>query len=309
VGPLQGGYRQDVGLTRELITLHAFDGQSHDALFHSDDRLTRVRERRLDRRTAQIHIHGIMGNFLVGTLRFLPAAYAAIGLPMLVPETRMGNVGQLFGHAIFDEALLDLDAAVRWLSDNGYDGLVLSGYSSGATMAVRFAATRDLPQLRAVVLYGAPWGLPQSHEHRCRRWGSDPPYDDVLETVRRQVADDPDARLPDRMFTIAQSRGPDRLPRHSEIYTWRTWWHTRGPNAIPAMTFRNIGRVRCPLLLVQGDADQVVSFDEAQQLRAVAQAAGNHTVDVARIDGADHFFADREFAVTQAVGRWLDRWA
>ena len=224
-----------MGLTRELITLHSLDGHSHDALLHHDERVTRVRARSTGRRTAQLHIHGIMGNFLVGTLRFLPAAYAGIGLPMLVPETRMGNVGQLFGHAIFEEALLDLDAAVRWLEEAGYDSLILSGYSSGATMAVRFAATRELPQLRAVVLYGAPWGLPQSHEQRCRRWESDPPYDDVLEMVRREVAADPDARLPDRMFAITQSRGPDRLPRHSEVYTWRTWWHTRGPNAVPAM--------------------------------------------------------------------------
>ena len=302
------GYRRAVGLTRELITLHSLDGHSHDALLHHNERLTQVRARKTGRRTAQVHIHGIMGNFLVGTLRFLPAAYAAIGFPMLVPETRMGNVGQLFGHAIFDEALLDLDAAVRWLDDAGYDSLILSGYSSGATMAVRFAATRDLPQLRAVVLYGAPWGLPQSHEQRCRRWGSDPPYEDVLEMVRREVAADPDARMPDRMFAIAQSRGPDRLPRHSEVYTWRTWWHTRGPNAVPAMTFRNIGQVRAPILLVQGDTDQVVDFDEAVRLQAVAQAAGNEHTEVLRIEGAGHFFAGCEFAVTQAVGRWLSRW-
>jgi alpha-beta hydrolase superfamily lysophospholipase len=298
-----------MGVTRDLITLSALDGQGHDALFHHDERLTRVRARRTGRRTAQIHIHGVMGNFLVGTLRFLPAPYAALGLPMLVPETRMGNVGQLFGHAIFDDAMLDLDAAVRWLSDREYDGLILSGYSSGATMAVRYAATRDLPQLRGVVLYGAPWGLPQSHEQRCRRWGSDPSYDDVLAMVRRHVADDPDARLPDRMFVIHQSRGPDRSPRHSEVYTWRTWWHTRGPNAVAAMTFRNIADVTAPILLVQGDADQVVAMDEAERLQRVAHAAGNAHVELLRIPGADHFFAGHEAVVTQAVGRRLRAWA
>ena len=302
-------YRRRVALTRELITLRAADGQSHDALLHHDDRITRVRERRAGHRTAQIHIHGVMGNFLVGTLRFLPAAYAGVGLPMLVPQTRMGDVGQLFGRAIPEDALLDLDAAVQWLSEHGYDQLVLSGYSSGATMAVRFAATRDLPQLRAVVLYGAPWGLPQSHEQRCRRWGSDPPYDEVLETVRRNVADDPDAQLPDRVFTIIQSLGPSRKPRHSEVYTWRTWWHTRGPEAVAAMTFRNIDQVRVPILLVQGDVDQVVSPDEAERLRGVARAAGNDHAEVLLIEGADHSFAGREIQVTQAVTRWFDRWA
>lgn len=298
-----------MGLERELVTLNAPDGGVHDALLHHDPRAARVRERRTGRRTAQIHVHGIMGNFLVGTLRFLPAPYAHAGYPMLVAQTRMGNVGQLFGDAILEDALLDLDAAVNWLLDDGYDHLILSGYSSGATMAVRFAATRELPHLRGVILYGAPWGLPQSAETRCTHWGSDPPYYEVAATVRRNVADDPDARLPDRLFTIARSRGPTRRPKDSEVYTWRTWWHTRGPNAVPAMTFRQIGDVKVPIMLVQGTADTVVSPDEAERLAAVARRAGNPHVDIEWIDGGDHFFSGREIIVTRAVTRWLDRWA
>ncbi len=297
-----------MGLERAFVTLLAGDGESHDALLHVDERASRVRARRTGRRTAQIHVHGIMGNFLVGTLRFLPGPYARVGLPMLVVETRMGNVGQLFGTAILEEALLDLDAAVAWLTDAGYDDLVLSGYSSGASLAVRFAATRDLPQLKALVLYGAPWGLPQAARLRCQQWGSDPTYDEVAATVRRHVADDPDARVPDHLFTIAQSRGPTRRPKDSEVYTWRTWWHTRGPNAVSAMTFRQIGSVTAPILFVQGTADQVVAPEEAERLARVARAAGNPCVDIASIEGADHFFGGREFVVTDTVTRWLNRW-
>ncbi len=297
-----------MGLEREFVTLHALDGESHDALFHVDERASRVRARRTGRRTAQIHVHGIMGNFLVGTLRFLPAPYARVGLPMLVVETRMGNVGQLFGTAIPEEALLDLDAAITWLAEAGYDDLVVSGYSSGATMAVRFAATRRLPQLKAVVLYGAPWGLPQAAQQRCAHWESDPSYDDVAASVRRHVADDPDARAPDRLFTIAQSRGPTRRPTDSEVYTWRTWWHSRGPNAVPAMTFRQIGGVTVPILFVQGTADSVVVPDEVERLAALARAAGNANVDIAWVEGADHFFRGQEFTVTDTVIRWLNQW-
>lgn len=296
-------------IERTLVTLNARDGEVHDALFHHDDRATRRRVRRSGRRTAQVHVHGIMGNFLVGTLRFVPAPSAAAGLPMLVAETRMGNVGQLFGTAILDDALRDLDAAVAWLRDEGYDRIVLSGYSSGAAMAVRFAATRQISDLAAVVLYGAPWGLPQSAESRCDQWGSDPSYAEVAATVHRAVSADPDARLPDQLFVIHQSRGPSRRPADSEVYTWRTWWHSRGPNAVAAMTFRQIGAVRAPILLVQGTNDTVVSPDEAGRLAAVATAAGNTDVEVALIDGADHFFAGRELIVTSTVLRWLDRWA
>lgn len=297
-----------MGLERILVTLHALDGDSHDALFHVDSRAARARARRTGRRTAQIHVHGIMGNFLVGTLRFLPAPYARAGLPMLVVETRMANVGQLFGTAIPEDALRDLDAAVAWLADEGYDDIVISGYSSGASLAVRFAASRQPPNLRALVLYGAPWGLPQSAEKRCRQWGSEPSYDEVAATVRREVSGDPDARAPDRLFTIVRSRGPTRRPEDSEVYTWRTWWHSRGPNAVGVMTFRQIGRITAPILLVQGTSDTVVAPVEAEQLARVARAAGNTDVDVAWIEGADHFFHSREFDVTNVVVRWLNRW-
>ncbi|MFM8828619.1 MAG: hypothetical protein ACKOGE_04970, partial [Actinomycetota bacterium] len=61
-----------MAVERILATITAEDGEVHDALLHIDDRPTRVRERATGRRTAVIHVHGIMGNFLVGTLRFLP---------------------------------------------------------------------------------------------------------------------------------------------------------------------------------------------------------------------------------------------
>ncbi len=297
-----------MGLELTFATLHALDGESHDALFHFDARATRVRARRTGRRTAQIHVHGIMGNFLVGTLRFLPAPYARVGLPMLVVETRMANVGQLFGTAIPEDALLDLDAAVAWLAEAGYDDLVISGYSSGATLAVRFAASRQPPTLKALVLYGAPWGLPQSALQRCRQWGSDPSYDEVAATVRKNVSGDPGARAPDRLFTIVRSRGPTRRPEDSEVYTWRTWWHSRGPDAVSTMTFRQIGRVSVPILLVQGTADAVVAPAEAEQLAGVARAAGNSDVEVGWIEGGDHFFGGQELDVTNTVIRWLNRW-
>ncbi|MEO2138636.1 MAG: hypothetical protein ABGX91_00175, partial [Thermoleophilia bacterium] len=109
-----------MGVERVLATIPAVDGEVHDALLHIDERPTRVRERATGRRTALIHVHGIMGNFLVGTLRFLPARLARAGFPTLVVETRMGNVGQLFGTAIFEDAVKDIAAAWGWLQAEGY---------------------------------------------------------------------------------------------------------------------------------------------------------------------------------------------
>ena len=294
---------------RELVTLEATDGLAHDALLEIDERATRARERRTGRRTAMVHVHGIMGNFLVGTLRFFPAPIARAGYPVLVLETRMGNVGQLFGQAIFEDAVRDLEAGARWLRAQGFDSLILSGYSSGATLATRFAAAERPPGLRGLVGLGNPWGLPQSLEQRSRRWGATPAYDEVAAKARAVIRPSGDAPEADRLFVIERSQGPTTQPHHSEVYTYRTWWHSRGPDALAAMAHTQIGAVDAPILLVQGTEDEVVAADEAERLAEVARDAGNDEVEVALIEGAGHAFTGHEIATRDAVLRWLRRHA
>jgi dipeptidyl aminopeptidase/acylaminoacyl peptidase len=290
---------------RRLVSITADDGEIHDALFEIDERAARARARATGRRTAIVHVHGIMGNFLVGTLRFYPAPIARAGYPMLVLETRMGNVGQLFGQAIFDDAIQDVEAAVRWLRAEGYDTIVLSGYSSGAALATRFAATHHVPDLRGLVCLGNPWGLPQSMQQRADHFGATPAYAELTETVRRAIGGNPDAPADDRLFLVEQSRGPTMRPADAEVYTYRTWWHSRGPAATSAMTFRQIGQVWAPILLVQGTDDEVVQFEEAVALSRVARSAGNRDVTVIRIDEAGHTFKGHEIETLKAVTSWL----
>jgi len=176
-------------------TIAAEDGEVHDALLHIDDRRTRARERATGRRTAVIQVHGIMGNFLVGTLRFLPGRIARLGSPTLVVETRMGKVGQLFGKAIFDVAVRDIAAAWSWLQVQGYDHVVVCGYSSGAARAARYVATHPFHAVRGLISISGPWGLPESLEQRSRHWGADPTYDEVVappgEVVGERTPDSP----------------------------------------------------------------------------------------------------------------------
>lgn len=294
-----------MAVERHLVSLTADDGETHDALLEVDERAARARHRSTGRRTAVVHVHGIMGNFLVGTLRFLPAPIARAGFPILVCETRMGNVGQLFGDAIFDDALRDIEAALRWLREQNYDQIILSGYSSGATLATRYAAVHHDPNVRGLLCLGNPWGLPQSLQRRSERFGARPNYRDLVSHVRRAIGHDPNDADADRMFVIEQSRGPSPQPRDSEVYTYRTWWTSRGPNATSAMAFRQIGQVWTPILLIQGTADEVVDPDEAWALADVARKAGNHDVQVVPIPGAKHSFKDREIPALEAAIRWL----
>ena len=288
----------------QLVTLTAADGHQHDALFVIDERAARRRMRMTGRSTACMHVHGIMGNFLVGTLRFLPAPLAREGFPVLIVETRMGNIGQLVGPGIFDLARQDLTAGADWLRYHGWDHLVSMGYSSGASLSTRWAATEHIPWLRGLALLGAPWGLPEAMEKRAEFWGALPTYDEIYARAV-EVINDPTGADADRLFVVEHSRGPTAQPKDSEIYTYRTWWHSRGPEATAAKTHLQIAQVRAPILLIQGTSDEVVDPHEVDQLAEVAEQGGNPHVTIEMIEGADHFFAGREFITIQALIRWL----
>ncbi len=295
-----------MGVERVLATIRADDGEVHDALLHVDDRITRVRERSSGHRTAIIHIHGIMGNFLVGTLRFLPSRLARAGFPTLVVETRMGNVGQLFGKAIFEDAVRDIAAAFWWLEAEGYDRIVVCGYSSGATLAARYVATHHLQGIKAMISISGPWGLPQSLEERSRRWGAEPSYEEIVERLGKVGGSGtPDRPEDDRLFVIEQSRGPTRRPQDSEVYTYRTWWHSRGPEAYAAMAFRQLPDVKVPTLLVQGTADQVVAPEEGQRQYDLMCESGNDQVELVWVPEAGHFYKGQEILLVDAITRFL----
>ncbi len=295
-----------MGVERVLATISADDGEVHDALLHIDDHTTRVRERATGRRTAVIHVHGIMGNFLVGTLRFLPGRLARAGFPTLVVETRMGNVGQLFGKAIFEDAVKDIAAAWSWLQVQGYECVVVCGYSSGATLAARYVATHPSQAVRGLISISGPWGLPESLEQRSRHWGADPTYDEIVARLGEVVGEGtPDSPADDRLFVIEQSRGPTRRPRDSEVYTYRTWWHSRGPEAHAAQAYRQLPHVGVPTLFTQGDADDVVAPEEAERQVALMHDAGNDRVHLARIPGASHFYKGQEVLLVDAITAFL----
>ena len=218
----------------------------------------------------------------------------------------MGNVGQLFGKAIFDDAVKDIAAAWSWLQSEGYDSVVVCGYSSGATLAARYVATHPHHAVRGLVSISGPWGLPESLEKRSREWGAEPTYDEIVARLAEVVGEGtPDSPADDRLFVIERSRGPTRRPKDSEVYTYRTWWHSRGPEAHAAQAYRQLPHVTVPTLFTQGDADEVVFPDEAERQVELMHQSGNERVHIARIPGATHFYKGQEILLVDAITSFL----
>jgi pimeloyl-ACP methyl ester carboxylesterase len=268
-----------------LVTVTASDGVEHDALLHRNGVAAERRTAATGRRTALVHLHGNQGSFTVGSLRFAHAPLASLGFPLLALETRVGNVSQIFGEALFEETAEDVEGAVALLAREGFDGVVVSGYSLGAVMAIRAAAGKLPLPVRGLLTFGASADLPESTRRLMDANDARPGYEEMVALTR------PAAGRPQDDFPVVVRRAylPSDAPRGAGVYTARTWWHSRGPAAIDSRSHRWIGRVDAPILLVQGTEDAIVAPEDADRLADIARAAGREA-EIARIEGAGHSF-------------------
>ena len=80
-----------------------------------------------------LQIHGLLGHFLArGTPRLLPHAIVENGFNAMSMNTRLAHAGQITGQGIFDDTIKDIDAAVEFLTQEGFRNIFILGYSLGA---------------------------------------------------------------------------------------------------------------------------------------------------------------------------------
>jgi alpha-beta hydrolase superfamily lysophospholipase len=253
-----------------------------------------------------LQIHGSLGHFLArGTPRLLPQALRARGIHSLSVNTRLASTGQMTGVGVFDDTRWDLAAAADFLSREGFRNVFVLGYSLGAAMVVHWAAADAHPDVRALILEGVAYSLPDSHRRMSDACGGTPSYGDLHARARAVLGEDPYRSPDDQTVVIYGSRGPSRAPEHSEIFTYRTWWHMVGPEAVAAMAHRHIGRIGLPMLMMRGERDALVEAWEPEALARVAREAGNARVRVTAIPAAGHDCMENADRMLQEIGDWL----
>jgi alpha-beta hydrolase superfamily lysophospholipase len=257
-----------------------------------------------------LQIHGYLGHFLArGTPRLLPHALQDRGIHSLSVDTRLASTGLMTSAGVFDDTRWDLDAAVAFLAQEGFRNVFVLGYSLGAAMVVHWAAGPVDPHVRGLVLEGVSYCLPDSHRRRYNGWGSTPSYDDLHVQARALLGSDPYRSPDDRTVVIYGSRGPSSAPEHSEIFTYRTWWHMAGPEAFAAMNHRHIGRVGLPMLMMRGEHDTLVEAWEPYALAREARQAGNAHVRVVEIGAAGHDCMENADRMLREIGAWLEAYS
>lgn len=291
------------GVFQELISIPT-DGGNVNAIFYRCSNSGEKKE------PVVIHVHGFLGNFLEGSQRFLPPLLAKDGYSSIAINTRLSNFSLFFGYGIVDSTIPQIDGVIKFLKNLGYDRIVISGYSLGGCIAVRYVSakqgTEEIENLRGMIAIATPYSMPDSIRRRWNKWQSIPSYDQVYEEAREILGDDPANSPEDRTIIIRKARGDSFSPEHCEIYTYKTWWLLAGPEAASTKTHKQIENVKVPTLLIQGWDDKVVHPNETHDLSRVATEAGNKDVSAFYLN-AGHTLEGKEEELGEIITNWLQR--
>ena len=288
---------------KRVLSFHAEDGFLINALFLSGEFNS---EKDLHETPVVLLVHGVMGNFLArGTPRLLPNALVENGFSTLSINTRMAFMGQIFGGGIFDDSIMDIEASVNHLADEGFKKIVILGWSLGANQSVYYAANKTHPNLKGLILEGCSYSLPLSNKKRLEKWDSIPSYEHIYEIAKKVLGDDPRNSNNDRVFIVYRAWGPTFNPSDVELHTYKTWWFMRSPEAHNAKTYEIISGLTVPVLFIHGENDHAVEGDEPRELKRILNESGNDNVEVVFIPDAKHDCMENPGVTVPVLTEWL----
>jgi len=264
----------------ELVRIPTSDGLVLDGALHHADQIGSG---------AVLYLHGKGGAFYTGPGRYVPESSEMSGVPCahLAINMRMHDLGfsrhnapdrpmlantppfpVSAGGGMWErlaEGILDVQAAVRWLRENGAQKVFVSGKSSGGFFATQYASTD--PTLAGVII------MSPVHTHRMPfpTWfASDAERAGTVQRAREMVADGQGYALiplPQWYFAISAASLVERADEPENI--WVDW--------MPSLA--------APVLMFYGDleVDDVPVWYEgftkspSQQKRLVVLANADHS--------------------------------
>jgi hypothetical protein len=173
-------------------------------------------------------------------------------------------------------------------------------------MVTHYQALRQPEDVIGVCTLAHPASLPAALRLRWDYYDSEPTYAEVADAAHLRLAPDYESPERDRIFIVRRARGFGDLPVDGEVWTYRTWWFSRGPRAPHAESRLRIGSVTVPIAIIQAGEDELVRRSEGPQLEGLARQGDCPGVARETIPGADHVFAGLDDELTEAVVAWLD---
>jgi pimeloyl-ACP methyl ester carboxylesterase len=230
-------------------------------------------------------------NFYVCAARFLPPVLTRLGLACLsfnrrghdILSTRNSRTVEGGAYQFTHEAIADNRIAAAWLKARGFSAPVVIGHSNGGMLATQHVV--DHPETPALVLLSAGRG----GANAGRETGTERIFAmDRFDELRARATE-----------LVAAGRG-------RELLLMPGWWYVISAEsfldriATVPDTIALAPRIKCPVLAIRGDKEDVHRYPAEEFQRA---AGGPCQVEIVR--DCDHFYNGREDHVANLVATWL----
>jgi pimeloyl-ACP methyl ester carboxylesterase len=270
----------------ELLSFVTADNETlHGALFRAEA------PTRPD--LALIMIHGVAMSFYTGPLPVFAQALAGRGHPAFSINTRGhdwisrgGDLTDFRGatYEDFEDCLLDLDAAIDRLKQEGFARFVLVGHSLGSVKSIYYQGTRQREDIVGVISCSAP------RQFYSARLAEDPEFE---------------ARLADAERRVEEGQGEEYLWAPASgalgLFTYRTYVSKYGRHETNDVR-PHAARLGCPLLVTAGEIEAAYFRELARELE---ESAGTDVCTCIIVDGANHFYDGCEGFMIDTLEGWL----
>ena len=242
---------------------------------------------------ALVMIHGVAMSFYTGPLPVFAEALAGRGHHAFSINTRGhdwiargGDLTAFRGATCenFEECLLDVDAAIDRLKQEGYARFVLVGHSLGSVKSLYYQGTRRREDVVGVISCSAP------KQFYAARAAEDPEFE---------------ARMADAEGRVTAGRGEEFLWAPASgatgLFTYRTYVSKYGRHETNDVR-PHAAALGCPLLVTAGEIEAAYFREYAREL---TESAGPERCTCIIVPGANHFYAGCEAIMIDAIDGWL----
>lgn len=233
---------------------------------------------------AVLMLHGKLTSGQDSAMRQIAERISASGYDVAAPNMPWA-LRRMYDKTV-DGALHEIDDAIADLRAKGAQRIVLVGFSLGANVAIRYAATRGT--IDGVIAL-APGHNPDAPAPSVRLL--------VAEEIERAKA------LVDQGKGDGRERFLDFTNKHVPIRTtaknYISWW---GPDSALAMP-KNVCELKCPLLFAVSLNDGLI--ERQKEIFKSANPTRSRWVEVGASQGPDHFGVPD--AAAESVCAWLTK--
>lgn len=257
---------------------------------------------------AYLHIHGMSGNFYEN--RFLDimaesltdSGYAFMSintrghdaiadLPVAGPEEKYKRIGNTY--EIFEESVIDIKAAIDYLSENGYSEIILCGHSLGAVKVAYYVAETQDQRVTKLVLMSPPdmIGLAEQESY----------HENLLKKAQQMIEEGRGEEiLPQKIFDwywLSARTYVDLSTRNNPVDVFNTY--DKNQSSI-------LAEVKIPTLAFLGENDDAAILQQQEALEIIKSKAVNAPIfDISIIEDAPHSYFGKEKQMAETIINWL----